>query len=347
MRALRRTAALLLGALGLGALACAPGAKGVRFEAPPGGDLALAWPAPPEQVRIRWMASIATPSDVGARQGLLRRVVNVFTGATPPRVRQPYGIAVDSGGRILVADQAAHGVHRFDPARGDYTFLTGGRGGLRSPVGVAVDDAGEVYISDSEAGVIVVLRDDGRERMRIRAGLERPTGLAFDRSRGWLWVTDTQRHRLVAFDREGRERRVIGRRGTGDGEFNFPTNVVVAADGTLYVTDALNVRIQVFAPDGTFRRQFGRHGDGVGELARPKGVALDSDGHVYVVEGLYDVVNLYDESGNALLSFGGAGTAPGEFWLATGIAIDREDRVYVADSHNGRVQVLQYVAERR
>jgi len=326
---------------------CAPHARGVHFELAVSDPL-LVWPAPPDRARIKYLASIATPSDVGARPSMLRRVIDAFTGAVPPRIQQPYGIAVDSLGRIFVADVTARGVHRFDPEEGSYSFIaTTVRPGLRSPIGVAIDERGDLYISDSELGVVVVISPDGRERLRIRSGLLRPTGLVYDAVRRLLWVVDTQANRIIAFDRNGQQRAAFGRRGSAEGEFNFPTNIAVAKDGTLYVTDALNVRVQVFTPEGVFLRQFGRHGDGVGDLARPKGIALDSDGHVYVVEGLYDVVNIFEPEGRSLLSVGSAGRGRGAFWLATGIAIDRHDRVYVADSHNGRVQVLQYVAEGR
>lgn len=343
MRGRRTALMLMLVLVGLGVGSCSPTGGGVRLESM-GGPLGIVWPAPPEVARVRYLGSIATPGDIGAHQSLLRRVVRAVTGAEQLRIRQPYGIAVDSAGVIFVADVAARGVHRFDPERGRYAFFTArGRPALRSPIGVAVDERGDLYIADSELGVVVVLRPDGAERRRISDGLRRPTGLAWDSARGWLWVVDTEANRVVAFDRDGRKQRSFGVRGTGDGEFNYPTNIAVARDGTLYVTDALNVRIQVFSPEGVYRRQFGRHSNAVGDLARPKGVALDSDGHVYVVEGLYDVVNLFDSEGRTLLSVGSAGRGPGEFWLATGIAIDRRDRVYVADSHNGRIQVLQYV----
>lgn len=311
-----------------------------------GAEFALAWPEQPNRARVRYLTSIATPSDVGARPSLVRRIINAVTGTASPRVRQPYGIAIDTAGRILVADVLAHGVHRFDPVTGSYDFLTvSGRNGLRSPIGVAVDVRGEIHVADSELGQVVVLRDDGRERRRVTTGITRPSGLAYDAKRDWMWVVDTQGHRIVAFGSDGVARDTIGRRGTGAGEFNFPTNAVVGPDGAIYVTDALNVRIQVFEPDGRFRRAFGRHGDAIGDLARPKGIALDSDGHVWVVEGLYDVVNIFTPEGEPLLSVGAAGSGPGEFWLATGIAIDRHDRIYVGDSHNGRVQVLQYMRE--
>lgn len=322
------------------------GGTGVRFEAVAAAEPPLVWPSAPAAPRIRYLANIATPIDVGARKSWFRRVVSVITGATEPRVLQPHGIAVDTAGRVFVADVAARGVHLFDPVRGQYQFLqASGRRGFRSPVGVALDGAGNVYVSDSELGEVVVFDAGGKERRRIRDGLERPTGLAFDRAHGVLYVADAKAHRIAVFDSTGRPGQSFGRRGTGDGEFNFPTNVGIAPDGSLLVTDAMNFRIQVFSPDGRFLRKFGRNGDAVGDLARPKGVAIDSEGHVYVVEGLFDVVNVFDAGGRLLLSFGAAGHGRGEFWLASGIAIDRQDRVYVSDSYNSRVQVLQYLGE--
>lgn len=344
----RRWLPWLVGAIAVAGSCSRQGGVGVRFEAVAEAEPALVWPSPPDAPRIRHLADIATPTDVGVRRTWFRRMVSAFTGAATPRVLRPHGIAVDSAGRVFVADMAARGVHVFDPVNGLYRFVTAsGRRGLRSPVGVALDGAGNVYVSDSELGEVVVFDAAGRERRRIREGLERPTGLAFDRSRGVLYVADTKAHRIVVFDADGRLRASFGRRGTSDGEFNFPTNVAVTPDGSVLVTDAMNFRIQVFSPEGRFLRQFGRHGDAVGDLVRPKGVAIDSEGHVYVVEGLYDVVNVFDAGGRLLLSFGGAGHGRGEFWLASGIAIDRQDRVYISDSFNSRIQVLQYIAEAR
>ncbi|MHB8837715.1 MAG: 6-bladed beta-propeller [Gemmatimonadaceae bacterium] len=321
------------------------GSTGVRFEAVAAAEPPLVWPAAPAVPRIRHLADIASPTDIGVRQSWLRRIVSLFTGAGTPRLRQPHGVAVDSAGRVFVADVAARAVHVFDPTKGEYRVLTAsGRHGFVAPVGVALDDAGSVYVSDPELGEVIVFDAAGRERRRIHEGLERPTGLAYDRRRDMLFVADTKAHRIAMFDSTGRWRGSFGRRGVGNGEFNFPTNVGIAPDGSVLVVDALNFRVQVFSPDGRYVRQFGQNGDAVGDLARPKGIAVDTEGHVYVVDGLYDVVNVFDAAGRLLLSFGGAGHGRGQFWLASGIAIDRDDRIYVADSFNNRVQVLQYLS---
>ena len=139
---------------------------------------------------------------------------------------------------------------------------------------------------------------------------------------------------------------LFGSQGTAAGQFNYPTNVARGGDGRIYVTDSMNFRVQVFDPDGQFLSMFGHLGDGSGDFNRPKGVSVDSEGHVYVVEGLNDVVQIFDGDGRLLLDFGESGKGPGQFWLPSGIAIVN-DIVYVADAANRRVQLFEYVSERR
>ena len=135
---------------------------------------------------------------------------------------------------------------------------------------------------------------------------------------------------------------VLGQRGAGPGEFNFPTYLWWGNDARLYVSDALNFRIQMFDGDGRVVGQFGRLGDGSGDAARQKGVATDSLGHVYVVDSLFHAFQIFDAKGDFLLGVGNRGGDPGEFWLPTGIFID-QDLIYVADSYNSRIQVFQHM----
>lgn len=301
------------------------------------------WPEPPELPRIRWRASVASPSDVGVRVSVVRRVWRALTGGHEPRLVQPFSVAVDSAGVMFVTDVGTRSVHVFDASRRRYESIEGSAATrFRAPTGVSTDDAGQLYVADAELGIVFALDARRRERWRA-AGLARPTGVAWARGTRLVYVVETQGHRVRAYDAQGRTRLTFGERGEGPGQLNFPTHVVVATDGSLWITDALNFRVQHFTADGRFLNAFGRAGDHEGEFARPKGIAIDTEGHLYVVDGLYDVVNIFDSSGALLLTVGRAGRHAGEFWLASGVAIDRGDRIYVADAYNSRVQVLQYL----
>lgn len=320
---------------------CVGGAARVEQPATPAS---ITWPAPPEQPRIRFVGTLATPADVGVRRSRVRRLLDAIVGHREQRVLQPYGVAVDSAGRVYVTDTKGAGVHVFDPVRHTYEWLRGTKSlSFHTPTGVAVDAAGNLYVADAQLGVVVSLDRTRRERWRTRMPLKRPTGLAIDVADSVLYVVETQGHQVRVLSLDGEERGAFGGRGDSLGELNFPTNVTVGPDGEVYVTDAMNFRVQMFTRQGAPIAAFGRHGDAVGDLARPKGIGLDREGHIYVVDGLYDVVNVYSRTGTTLLSFGGAGRRAGEFWLATGLTVDRRDRIYVADSYNSRVQVFEYL----
>jgi DNA-binding beta-propeller fold protein YncE len=306
----------------------------------------LAWPPPPAAARIRYVASIEGPADVGAGPSLLGRVFGVLAGrGRQPRLLRPNGLATDARGRLIVADTEQRIVHVFDPARRRYMPLEGVTFG--SPVGVAVGPDDTVYVTDSALRRVFAFTPAGRLRatlglVRGEPALVRPTGIAVGRD-GLIRVVDTVAASIVTLAPDGRILRTIGRRGHDAGEFNYPAHLAIDRAGLLHVVDSLNARVQVVRDDGTFVREFGHRGNGTGDFDKPKGVAVDADGHVYVAEALHDVFQVFDEAGRLLLVVGGSGSAPGRFALPSGLHIDGRGRVYVADALNGRVQVFQYV----
>ena len=311
------------------------------------GEELPVWPSAPAQPRVEFVKSFARPVDLGIGKGFLDRVRDWFFGETETRLIRPMAV-VSSGGMIYVADPGARGVHRFDVAGGEYALITAADDRpLSSPVGLARGAAGDVYVTDSSLAQVFVIRPGAKSAaaLRLDVRLTQPTGIAFDHTSGRLHVVDTAEHRVHIFERDGSLAGSIGRRGTGDGEFNYPTYIWRTAEGRLYVTDTLNFRVQSFDARGRFAGKFGRQGDGTGDAGRQKGVATDRYGHVYVVDALFHGVQIFDAAGRLLLPLGQRGRERGEFWLPTGIFIDADDgdTIYVADSYNQRIQVLRYV----
>lgn len=309
----------------------------------------LVWPLPPEPPRIRYLQSIQDARDIGIRRTFFQKVVGFLFGPSRhPNLIRPMGVGVDRSGRLYVTDTGLQVVHQFDFAAKRYRqifFLTpGGPDRLINPVGVAVDGRDRIYISDSDLNRIYVFDPDGNLQfvMGDEKTIGRVSGIAIDPEREVLYAVDTAGHRVVLFDLSGEKIGELGGRGTGPGEFNFPTFISADRAGRIYVADSLNFRIQIFNADGTFLRAFGRLGNTLGTFSRPKGVAVDGEGHVYVVDGLYDTVQIFDQEGRLLMHFGRSGREAGEFWLPNGIATDAQDRIYVADSYNRRVQVFQF-----
>jgi sugar lactone lactonase YvrE len=307
----------------------------------------LVWPHAPAQPRVEFVKTLERAADLGIDKGFFERLKDLLFGEAETRIRRPMAV-VTSGGIIYVADPGAKGVHRFDTAGGDYALIIAGDDTpLPSPVGLARGAAGEVYVADSQLGQIFVIRPGAKSALAIRLDvkLTQPTGIAFDLTNGHLYVADTAEHRIHIFERDGSLAGSIGRRGTGDGEFNYPTYLWRTPEGRLYVTDSLNFRVQAFDARGQFAGKFGRQGDGTGDAARQKGVATDRNGHVYVVDALFHAFQIFDTAGRLLLPVGERGQERGQFWLPTGIFIDHDDGdlIYIADSYNQRIQVFRYI----
>ena len=335
---------LLAAFLALTVLVALAGCSGsdVRREEAASSTEPIYWPKPPEPARIAYVRLIERPRDVGVKKGIFTRLVELVVGARVDAIVKPYGMTVDSAGRLIVADTALKRIHIFDVEKNRYSFIEdAGKRDFLSPIGVAVDDDDNIYMTDSMLGRVFVFNKKRKFLKSFDAG-KRPTGIAYGKS-GKLYVADTSSHRVNIFDTDGGKLGTVGGWGEGEGRFNLPVDVFTDGRGDVYVVDAMNYRIQIFNEDGEYVTSFGHHGDGTGDFGRPKGVAVDSDGNIYVTDALFDTVQIFDREGTYLLSFGSLGRQPGNLWLPSGLFIDGQDRIYVADSYNKRVQIFEYL----
>lgn len=314
--------------LGLIALAAATAACASRMQ--PLGK-AIGGPAwPTEDPRVRLQAVIELDRSAMRQGAGIRRWLGVTELSSS--FRRPYGVAWRDND-LVVADPGSGRVARIAPS-GKIVYSE--RGLFRQPIGVAVCDEALV-VSDAEAGRVALLDERLRLLRWLAEELQRPTGLACRAGR--VYVVETGRHRILVLNDDTIE--VLGERGAGPGEFNFPTSL--ATDGeSLWVGDALNFRVQQLDPeDGSPLGDFGRVGDAPGETPRIKGVAVDRNGHLWVSDGYLDRVSLYDPRGRLLISIGASGSGEGQFSFPAGIAAHPDGRVAVVDSFNRRLQIFQ------
>jgi DNA-binding beta-propeller fold protein YncE len=317
------------------------------------------WPLPPDEARIKFVATYSTSTDIEGdpKKSRTLSLTELLlgkgkAGESGPRargLRRPYGVAVDSKGRIFVADTEQASVFVFDiPARkfgrlgGDERQVT-----LRIPIGLAVDEHDNIYVGDNGHGAVLVF-DAALQYQRMltaRGDLEAPTGIAVDSDAGRLYATDTRRHTLTTFDlASGKIIKRIGKKGAKAGEFGWPNGVAVGPNGSVYVADTMNYRVQVFDRELKPVRQFGSLGVNPGQFRRPKGIAVDAEGIVYVVDSDFNNVQMFTPDGRGLLAVGEPGSRPGQMTLPAGIcAPPGQRRIYVADQINRRVQVFERV----
>ena len=326
----------------------------------------LVWPNPPAVARIRWLDQLTgQPLDRATlnlnakkkKQGWMDRLAGEQPEQDknvkiPYQLIRPYGIAVDSKGRIFVADQGVDAIFMFDLETKAVEIPI--RNGIEAKFGLmdglAMDDSDRLYVTDITRRQVLVFNPDHQMEASFGADmLVRPGGIAIDRENRFLYVVDTGNDQVVVFDADTHKvLRRIGVAGkkhtlTDPGTFSLPSSVAVDKDGNVYVTDTLNNRVEIFDAEGNFISMFGRHGDGPGYFARPKGIAVDGDGHIWVVDTYQDRVQVFDRDGRLLIYIGEHGGYPGQFLAAFGIAVDEKNRVIVSEQFPGRLQVFRYV----
>jgi hypothetical protein len=322
----------------LGALAC-----GGRAPASAVAPERLVWPLPPDTARVEFVRAIKYPRDLtGRAEGALRRLA---TGGEGALFQRPYGVAVLDTDRLLVADPVAASLSLFNLVSGDVRRLgTSGRGQLQRPCCVSTARDGRIFVSDVD-GLRVVVFDSAGGYLNAFGGRQvftRPAGLVVDEAHHRVYVADVGRHRVTAHDIEtGALLFDIGAHGSGEGEFNYPTDLAVDSAGRLYVLDAFNFRVQRFDANGRFLDAFGSAGDAVGHFSRPKGLAVGSDGVIYVVDAAFGNIQLFDSHFALLMVVGSYGNSVGQFDLPAGIAISCDQRIFVADGMNARIQVFR------
>jgi DNA-binding beta-propeller fold protein YncE len=305
------------------------------------------WPPPPAAPRIKWLTEWSSRYDFGGEPS---KLLTFLVGRERvEKLNRPNGVVADSAGNVYVADSAYHIIFVFDQEKKALRFL--GLGTLAGPVGLAIDDKrGVLYVSDARLKKVFGFdKNDGRTIMVLGGPgeFESPAGMVFDDVRDRLYLADTRNHVVKVYDKDGRPLFTIGKRGNGDGEFNFPSYLALDRDGRLYVVDSFNFRVQIFDPEGKFLKKFGSLGDASGYFSRPAGIGVDSDGHIYVVDASFNNFQIFNQDGKLLLWIGNVGRNPGEFYLPSGMYIDKRDRIYVSDTFNRRVQVFQYLAEKK
>ncbi len=314
------------------------------------------WPKPPVQPRFVYEATLRNEDSLKppSKSDQMRLALTGYRAEKDIFVK-PFGIAAKKGS-VVVTDTVQRRGFIFNLWRQKvFSFgAVGAEGDLVKPMGVAMDDDQNIYVADVGARQIRIYDSAGMYLRSIGDAneLDRPVGVAVTGDGQKIYVIDaggidSQRHRLMIYSGDGQNLAIIGRRGTGDGEFNLPTHVALAADGTVYVLDAGNFRVQVFNPDGAFLRSWGKVGRDFGDLARPRGLAVDGGGDVYVTDTAYRNFQVFTPEGRLLLPVGGEGLddRPGQFALPAGIAVDERGYVYVVDQLFMKVDVFRRLPE--
>lgn len=220
----RRRIALVFAVLGAGAAVSAPAAHasgGILIPMRDFPPTPAAVSAPVDVVRgadgITWVADAGSDRVLKLSASGLRLATYTSDGSGTP-FRNPQAVAVDSQGRLYVADTDNHRIVVIGPTgvtERVFGSMGSGSGQLKAPAGVAADSAGRI------------------------------------------WVADTDNDRIQRFTAEGDFDLIYGSSGSGIGEFTGPRGISISQSGEVYIADTGNQRIAVLGPDASWRRSWG------------------------------------------------------------------------------------------
>ncbi|MYC96742.1 MAG: TIGR03663 family protein [Caldilineaceae bacterium SB0661_bin_32] len=204
--------------------------------------------------------------------------------------REPWGIAVDAGGTIFVADTWNGRIQAFDSEGnflrkwGAFSIVTEENRdpyALFGPRGLAVTPAGNLLVADTGNKRILEFSPVGEFIRQIGGGgiilghFEEPVDIAIHPPTGNVLVSDAWNRRI----------QVLSADFVPLYEWLIPTwesqdiwdkpYIAAAADGTVYATDPQFAQVYVISSGGVVQSSFGRYGEDLNRFAKPTGIAID------------------------------------------------------------------------
>jgi len=178
--------------------------------------------------------------------------------------------------------------------------------------------------------------------------LHYPTDV-FINSKGQLFITDQEKHRIVLFDIEKKSLiTVAGGNGRGirNDQFRSPSGIFVhEKTGNIYVADTYNQRIQKWIP-GNKQGITVAGGNGLGgnnnQLKNPTGIFVDEQENLYIADSGNDRIQLWKKDADfGITVAGGNGRGNGNHQLRDpkAVFVNTAGDIYVADFCNHRIQV--------
>lgn len=263
--------------------------------------------------------------------------------------RSPTRVALDAQGNLYVSDSRAGQVIKLST---NGTVLAT-KSGLVKPLAIAVGNQGRVYVGEEGTGRVLVF-DTALTNALASLGVgtnefQLPNHIAVDptQSNGWVYVSDSRTNQVRCYTNTTLVK-VIGSKGSANGQFDFPAGLYVSPDRELYVVDQNNDRIQVFNSTGMFQRVFSLKTPAdlvtTNIYGRPQGITSDGVGNVYVADAFQDEIKVFSTAGVYQTTFGALGEWIGQFRTPGSLAIGPDSRMFVSSVNNDRVEIFSVQA---
>ena len=259
------------------------------------------------------------------------------------------GIDTDTAGNVYVLDKgfevSEYTVQKYTP---DGEFIADlGQGGFDqgdihpNAVDVAVADNGDLYLPADDT--VRIYGPTGTYKRKVGGPGTLVENETFGRldvdAAGTIYlVTANGSNRVYRITAAGTINRIGRTSGTGDGQFDDPSDIAAGPGGVVYVADRNNHRVQKLRADGTgtnggYLSQFGSVGEGDGQFSQfghPLALTVLPGGDVFVTDQAR--IQRFDANGTYEAQFGEC--CGGDQFFPQHIDAAPSGAVYVVDSEN-------------
>jgi sugar lactone lactonase YvrE len=260
---------------------------------------------------------------------------------------------------------AANPIHHFDESGKEIKSFGGGM--FVWPHSVHIDRDGNVWVTDARAAsrdelakfpgedkkgsVVIKFSREGKVLMTLGTpgvrgnppdALTDPNDILTDPGNGDIYVAESHTNvedpnlvgRISVFDRSGKFLRIIGKTGTGPGEFRTPHAIRFDSQGRLTVADRHNHRIQILTKDGKYVGEYK-------EFSRVSGIAIDGNDTLYAADsesspqrhpGWLKGIRIGSLKDGKVTMFVPPHAANPDGAMGEGIAIDAAGNLYTAEA---------------
>jgi len=297
----------------------------------------------------RFLSTIRTALATGHRRGLL--LVTVLLGLLAIGARaqtasfnyavtalgggfsDSFGVAVDAGGNVYVANYLGNSVTEMPAGCASSSCVTTLGGGFSNPTGLAVDGSGNVYVADSGHELVEKMPPGCASSSCVSTlggGFAELFGVAVDQN-GTVYVADTYNNAVKKMPATCTSSSCVTTLGGG---FSLPSGLAVDGVGNVYVADTFHNAVKEMANGCGSSSCVTTLGGGFNQ---PFGVAVDGSGNIFVADDGNDAVKEMPAgcaSSSCVTALGGFFGGP------QGLTVDGSGNVYAADSQNDAVKEI-------
>jgi Glucodextranase, domain B/6-bladed beta-propeller len=222
-------------------------------------------------------------------------------GVIVQALRTPTRLTLGEGGSLYVADPASQGILKFSAA-GNLTQKIGVKG---IPQGIAVTADGRLLVSLKES--VAIYDATGTKTGVLGSGIGQfilAADITLDDA-GLIYVTDSKGACVQVFRNDGAYLTRFGVKGSGDGQFRFPTSIAFEkVSRQLAIVDSLNGRVQFYDLAGAYQRSIGAIGTGPLKFMHPQGLAFEYGAadaiRMYVSDAMVKKIQAIDPTGSGM-----------------------------------------------